>query len=77
MSEHAFPTRAALGDRAAECDLWTALRPDLREVQRNQPVGSTRGAKDQGAHDGHYMPGPSVCEGPVGGVGFLEPADEW
>jgi hypothetical protein len=59
VSVDALSARAALGDRAAERRSRAGLGPELREVQRDQPVGPTRRAKDQGAYDPDGLAGPS------------------
>jgi hypothetical protein len=74
VSVDALSARAALGDRAAERRSRAGLGPELREVQRDQPVGPTRRAKDQCAHDPDGLAGPSGCErtvtaGPASGEG--------
>jgi len=59
-SEEPLPTRAALGHRASHPDLGTGCTPVLRETERDQPVGSAAGAKDQGANGATREGAPSV-----------------
>jgi hypothetical protein len=63
VTVNALTAHTALGNRAAERGSRTGLGPELREVQRDQPVGPTRRAKDQGTHDPDGLAGPSGEKG--------------
>src|ERR1700722_739972 len=64
VSKYALSARAAFGDRTAESGGRTGLRLELRKAQRDQPVGSARGAKDQGVHGTQYSRAPRYATEP-------------